>query len=393
MIRVLIIDDSALVRKVLSDGLSGFPDIEVVGTAGDPYIARERIVALRPDVLTLDIEMPRMDGLTFLTKLMQHHPLPVVVVSSLTPANSETALRALELGAVEVISKPGSAFSTPDVGARLVHAVRAAAAARLERPPVGPAPARAAETVPIPHLRTTHRILAIGASTGGTRAIEALLRRLPIETPGTVIVQHMPGGFTASFAARLNELCAMEVREAKHRDPVVPGVALIAPGDRHMLLERSGARYEIRLKNGPPVHHQRPAVDVLFQSVARSAGRNAVGVILTGMGADGARGLLAMREKGAPTLAQDEASCVVFGMPKEAIALGAASEVVALEHMADRDELRACEHAVQLRGAAHERPKESREQLRIRERGYFGGRLRRKEPVAELAGRVGGDDR
>lgn len=336
MIRVLIVDDSALVRKVLSQELSRYPDIDVVGTASDPYVARERIVALRPDVVTLDIEMPRMDGLTFLSKLMKHFPLPVVVVSSLTPANSETWLRALELGAVEVVSKPGSAFSSPDVGVRLVHAIRAAAQSRPQRAAVPAGAAGQAPRVAVPMLRTTHRVLAIGASTGGTRAIETVLRQLPAETPGTVIVQHMPVGFTASFAERLNDLCALDVREARDRDAVVPGVALIAPGNRHMLLERSGARYEVRLRQGPPVHHQRPAVDVLFQSVARNAGRNAVGVILTGMGADGASGLLAMREQGAWTLAQDEASCVVFGMPKAAIALGGAAEIVPLDRIAER---------------------------------------------------------
>jgi two-component system chemotaxis response regulator CheB len=334
VIRVLVVDDSALVRKVLTDELSKFPDIEVVGSAVDPYAAREKIAALRPDVITLDIEMPRMDGLSFLEKLMRHFPIPVVVVSSLTPRNSETALRALALGAVEVISKPGSMYSTPDVGGQLVRAIRAAAGARVTRlaeapdAPVAEAPRASAG------LATTHKVLAIGASTGGTRAIEALLRQLPADCPGTVIVQHMPAVFTASFAERLNQLCAMEVREAQDNDPVVPGVALIAPGDRHMILQRSGARYHVRIKDGPPVHHQRPSVDVLFLSVARNAGRNAVGTILTGMGSDGASGLLAMRESGARTFAQDEASCVVFGMPKEAIRLGAAEEVVPLSGMA-----------------------------------------------------------
>jgi two-component system, chemotaxis family, protein-glutamate methylesterase/glutaminase len=329
MIRVLIVDDSALVRKILSDELSKFPDIEVVGTAVDPYIARDRIIALKPDVLTLDVEMPRMDGLSFLAKLMRHHPMPVVVVSSLTPQNSATAIRALALGAVEVISKPGAAYSTPDVGGQLVRAIRTAAAARLRHAdPAAPPPP--IEEAPDAHLQTTHKIIAIGASTGGTQAIEKVLRAFPANAPGTVIVQHMPATFTGPFAQRLNGICAMEVREARDGDAVVPGVALIAPGDHHMLLTKSGAKYQVRLKDGPPVHHQRPAVDVLFQSVARSAGKNAIGALLTGMGADGASGLLAMRESGAYTIAQDEATCIVFGMPKEAIKLEAAEAICPL---------------------------------------------------------------
>ncbi|MCS6861098.1 MAG: chemotaxis response regulator protein-glutamate methylesterase [Abditibacteriales bacterium] len=335
MIRVLVVDDSAIVRKVLTEELSKFPDIEVVGTAMDPYVARDKIVKLKPDVVTLDVEMPRMDGLSFLAKLMKHYPLPVVIVSSLTPKNSEAALRALELGAVEVISKPGSQFSTPDVAHQLVRAIRAAAAAKLPQRLPADVPSTTTAPVPLSRLRTTHKILAIGASTGGTQAIEAVLKRLPATTPGTVIVQHMPAGFTTTFAERLNRVCLMEVREARDGDSVVPGVALIAPGNYHMLLTQSGARYVVRVKDGPLVHYQRPSVDVLFQSVARSAGCNAVGVILTGMGADGAKGLLAMRRAGAHTIAQDEQTSVVFGMPKEAIALGAAAEVVPLPHIAD----------------------------------------------------------
>jgi len=333
VIRVLIIDDSAVVRKILTEQLSAYEDIEVVGSAIDPYVGRDKIVELRPDVLTLDLEMPRMDGLSFLSRLMKYHPLPVVVVSSLTPKNSETALRALELGAVEVIAKPGSQFSTPDVHRQLVQAIRAAAVARL---PVRPMNANAPPPVPAAfhHLATTHKILAIGASTGGTKAIEAVLRGLPSMAPGTLIVQHMPEGFTASFARRLNGLCRVEVREASDGESVVPGVALLAPGNWHMVLRQSGARYHVNLKAGPPVHHQRPAVDVLFQSVAHSAGRNSVGVLLTGMGADGARGLLEMRDSGAHTIAEDETTCVVFGMPKEAIKLGAAIEVLPLPNIA-----------------------------------------------------------
>jgi two-component system chemotaxis response regulator CheB len=334
MIRVLIVDDSAIVRKVLAEELSKYDDIEVVGSAVDPYVARDKIVRLQPDVITLDVEMPRMDGLSFLTKLMKYYPLPVVIVSSLTPKNSEAAVRALALGAMEVISKPGSQYSIPDVGRDLVHAIRAAAAARLSKiRDISAAPSASMGSLTAP-LETTHKVLAIGASTGGTKAIETMLRALPATTPGTVIVQHMPEHFTAAFAKRLNQVCPMEVREARDNDPVVPGVALVAPGHQHMLLCQNGARYVVRLKDGPPVHHQRPSVDVLFHSVARSAGRNAIGVILTGMGADGAKGLLAMHESGAYTIAEHEASCVVYGMPQEAIKLGAAEEIVPLPRMA-----------------------------------------------------------
>jgi two-component system chemotaxis response regulator CheB len=337
MIRVLIVDDSAIVRKVLSHELSKHEGIEVVGTAIDPYVARDKIVALKPDVITLDVEMPRMDGLSFLAKLMKHYPMPVVVVSSLTPENSEAALRALELGAVEVISKPGSQYTTPDVGRTLVRAIRAAAHARI-RPFDAASAAVPASTVRrlTGKLETTHKVIALGASTGGTRALEAVLRSFPRAAPGTVIVQHMPEHFTGPFAARLNQLCEVEVREARDNDAVVPGVALIAPGNRHMVLQSSGARYYVRLKDGPPVHHQRPAVDVLFHSVAKAAGRNAVGALLTGMGSDGAKGLLAMKESGAHTFAEAEETCVVFGMPREAIRLDAADEVVPLPLMAER---------------------------------------------------------
>ncbi len=338
-IKVLIVDDSAVVRQVLSTELSKAPDIEVVGTAVDPYIARDKIVALSPDVITLDMEMPRMDGLTFLSKLMKYRPMPVVVVSSLTPQGSETALRALELGAIEVICKPGSSYSVAQLSGMLIDKVRAASCARFahaasmaQRQAVQESEIES-DLPAVPMLHTTHKILAIGASTGGTQAISAVLENLPADTPGTVIVQHMPEHFTATFAKRLNELCRMEVREAVNNDPVVPGVALIAPGNHHMVLARSGARYHVEIKNGPPVHHQRPAVDVLFHSVARQAGPNALGVILTGMGADGAQGMLAMRQAGAHTIAQDEHSCVVFGMPKEAIKCGAAEQVQPLNRI------------------------------------------------------------
>jgi two-component system, chemotaxis family, protein-glutamate methylesterase/glutaminase len=329
MIRVLVVDDSAIVRKVLTEELGRYPDIEVVGAAVDPYVARDMIVRLKPDVITLDIEMPRMDGLSFLVKLMKHRPMPVVVVSSLTPENSETALKALELGAVEVLGKPGSAYSTADISRRLVQAVRAAARSR----PVarqGPPAERVAPVAGRFQLQTTRKIVAIGASTGGTNALEVVLRDFPADTPGTVVVQHMPEHFTKAFAKRLDGVCAMEVREARDRDEVVAGLCLIAPGNRHMVLERSGAVYQVRLKDGPMVHYQRPAVDPLLESVARQAGVNAVGAILTGMGAYGADGLLAMRRAGARTLVQDEKTCIVFGMPAQAIKLGAAEEVVPL---------------------------------------------------------------
>lgn len=330
MIRVLIVDDSAVIRKVMTDELSKYNDIEVIGSAVDPYVARDKIVKLKPDVVTLDIEMPRMDGLSFLAKLMKHFPLPVVILSSLTPRNSELAIKALDLGAVDVLCKPGASYSTKDVSQNLARAIRAASTARLNV-------SRIKKTTPTNRAeyanllsKTTHKVLAIGASTGGTKAIEAVLTELPGTTPGTVIVQHMPEKFTTSFAQRLNTICEMEVREAANSDHVTPGVALIAPGNMHMLLTRIGGNYVVKLKDGPRVHYQRPSVDVLFNSVAKSAGQNAVGVILTGMGADGAKGMLTMRKKGAFTMAQDESTCVVFGMPKEAIKLGGVDRVAPL---------------------------------------------------------------
>jgi two-component system chemotaxis response regulator CheB len=337
VIRVLVVDDSALVRKLLTEELSRYDDIEVVGTAVDPYVAREKIVTLKPDVITLDVEMPRMDGLSFLVKLMKHYPVPVIIVSSLTPKNSDAAIRALALGAVDVIAKPGSAMSVPDISRQLVQSIRAASRAKLVKrtETVASAPAVTRGSPVLAGLSMTHKLIALGASTGGTQALEAVLTRLPPGMPGIVICQHMPEKFTASFAQRLNSVCAIEVREAKDGDAVVPGVALVAPGNFHMMLTLSGAQYQVRVKDGPRVHHQRPAVDVLFASVAKYAGRNAVGAIFTGMGADGAKGLLQMREAGAHTIAQDEASCVVFGMPKEAIKLGAAVDVLHLDQIAD----------------------------------------------------------
>ncbi|MBN2467039.1 MAG: chemotaxis response regulator protein-glutamate methylesterase [Deltaproteobacteria bacterium] len=334
MIKVLIVDDSAVVRKILANELSHYEDIEIVGTALDPYVARDKIVKLKPDVITLDLEMPRMDGLTFLSKLMRYYPMPVVVLSSLTPKNSETALTALELGAVEVICKPGSAYSTPDIARTLVNAIRAAASSKVSvhqevDESVSPVPAVESRL-----SKTTNKIIAIGASTGGTRAIETVMRGLPGSTSGIVIVQHMPETFTKTFATRLDSICQMEVREARDNEYVVPGLALIAPGNHHMVLHRSGGNYLVRVKDGPPVHYQRPSVDVLFRSVGLHAGKNAVGVLLTGMGADGAKGLLEMKEKGAYTIAQDEETSVVFGMPREAIKLGAEQEITPLHSIA-----------------------------------------------------------
>jgi two-component system, chemotaxis family, protein-glutamate methylesterase/glutaminase len=335
MKKVLVIDDSALIRKVLSEEISKFPDFKVVGSAIDPYDAREKIFQLQPDILTLDLEMPRMDGLSFLAKLMKFYPMPVVVVSSQAPEGSKAAMEALELGAVGIIPKPGSQFSIPDVGRTLIHALRSAASANIDklnqRRIADQEPQ--AKTVRSWLKTTTHTVVAIGASTGGTQAIEAVMREMPADGPGAVIVQHMPQSFTGAFAERLNNICSMQVREARDLDDVTPGVALMAPGDKHMILSRNGARCQVRIKEGPRVHFQRPSVDVLFQSVAKIFGQNAIGVILTGMGADGAKGLVTMHDSGAHTIAQDEKSCVIFGMPKEAILLGGVDEILPLSQI------------------------------------------------------------
>ncbi|MGQ9687499.1 MAG: protein-glutamate methylesterase/protein-glutamine glutaminase [Desulfobaccales bacterium] len=334
-IKVLIVDDSAIVRKIFTEVLSKEPALEVVGTAPDPYVARDRIVQTKPDVITLDVEMPRMDGLTFLKKIMHYYPLPVIIVSSLTPRGGKMALQALELGAIEVLAKPDGAFSVGDLGEELIQKIRAAAYIRLPKKEISESVAAPTPARVTPLVQTTNKIIAIGASTGGTEAIKEVLLRLPQNTPGIVIVQHMPPKFTTAFAERLNQQCAMEVKEAQDGDSVVTGRALIAPGNYHMLLKRSGARYFVQVRTGPPVHHQRPSVDVLFNSAAITGGANVIGVILTGMGADGAEGLLAMKEHGAYTIAQDEASCVVFGMPKEAIKRGATHKVLPLTRIPD----------------------------------------------------------
>jgi two-component system chemotaxis response regulator CheB len=330
-IKVLIVDDSAIVRKIFSEELSKYPDIEVIGAAPDPYVARDKIVSLKPDVITLDIEMPRMDGLTFLKKLMKYYPVPTIIVSSLTPKGGKLTLEAMDIGAVDVIGKPGTAYSVGDMSVQLVEKIRAASRVTLTRRE-SVSVDNAADSEPIKALsQTTNKIIAIGASTGGTEALKKVLVKMPPNSPGIIIVQHMPANFTKAFASRLNDICQISVKEAEDNDSVIPGTALVAPGNFHMILRRSGARYYVEIKTGPMVHHQRPAVDVLFKSTAQYAGANAIGVILTGMGADGAAGLLEMKKKGASTIAQDEKSCIVFGMPKEAIKLGAADKVVSLE--------------------------------------------------------------
>jgi len=372
-IRVLVVDDSATVRRMVTDALQSDPEIEVVGTALDPYIAKDKIIALKPDVLTLDLEMPRMDGLTFLKILMERHPLPVVIMSSLTQPGSVKALEALQEGAVDVLGKPGTSYSIGDLGPQLVAKVKAAAQARVRRPsgrapsvttpaipepaavPPSPAPvvpgAAGSPPPPAPPRRTvmarplvkppviagpppgSRKLILIGASTGGTEAIREVLERLPGNLPPIAIVQHIPAMFSRAFAERLNSLCAMEVREAQDGDELRPGLALVAPGNFHLFVQRQGARYIARVTTGPMVWHQRPAVDLLFKSAAECAGDHAVAALLTGMGKDGAEGLLQLRQKGARTFAQSEESCVVYGMPRAAFELGAAERMVALDRM------------------------------------------------------------
>lgn len=337
-IKVLVIDDSAVVRKILSTELNKDGDIEVVGVAADPIIARNKILKLQPDVLTLDVEMPRMDGLTFLRKLMTHYPLPVVMVSSLTQSGCETTLRALEIGAVDFVAKPQASYShaLEEVMHELILKVKVASKASVRYRTHTSPPPQVQHNLRLPPLashamiKTTHKIIAIGASTGGTEALRDVLTKMPPDTPPIIIVQHMPEMFTKAFAERLNSLCSVEVREARSGDSAIPGVALIAPGNHHLSLERDGAKYVVKTNQSPPVNHHRPSVEVLFNAVAKYAGSNAIGVMLTGMGADGATGMLEMKKAGAKTIAQDEASCVVFGMPKEAIKIGAVDKVVPL---------------------------------------------------------------
>lgn len=329
-IRVLIVDDSSIVRRVLTRELGKQDGIEVVGAAPDPYIARDMIVKLKPDVITLDIEMPRMDGLTFLRKLMKHHPVPTIIVSSLTAKGCETSLACLESGAIDVLCKPGSSFSVGDMADQLTYLIRAASKAKLT--PINAAPSLNQDTIrpTSAMIDTTHKVIAIGSSTGGTEALARVLTALPRSSPGVVIVQHMPELFTKSFAERLDGMCEMEVLEACDGDSIIPGRVLLAPGNKQMKLVRSGAKYIVRVGDGPRVCRHRPSVEVLFQSTAKNAGRNAMGVIMTGMGHDGADGLLAMREAGATTVAQNEETCVVFGMPREAIERGAAQLIAPL---------------------------------------------------------------
>jgi two-component system chemotaxis response regulator CheB len=340
--RVLIIDDSALVRSLLTEIINRQPDMVTVGAARDPLEAREMIRATDPDVLTLDVEMPRMDGLDFLERLMRLRPMPVVMVSTMTERGAEITLRALELGAVDFVAKPklDVAAGLREAGADLCEKIRIASQARMRRVAAPPATDPAAATpgarkAPAAGL-STEKLIAIGASTGGTEAIREVLTRLPADAPGVLIAQHMPPGFTRSFAQRLDGLCRIAVSEAVDGERVRSGHAYIAPGDRHLTLVRSGADYVIALDNGPAVNHHRPSVDVLFNSVAQHAGVNACGVMLTGMGKDGARGMLAMKQAGAVNIAQDEATCIVFGMPREAVAVGAVDEVLPLSRIAAR---------------------------------------------------------
>ncbi len=334
-IKVLIIDDSAMVRKIFTQELAKEPGIEVVGSAPDPFIGRDKIIELEPDVIILDIEMPRMDGLTFLEKLMKAKPMPVIIVSSLAQKGCDVAFRALELGAAEVMCKPGASYSVGDMSEQLIEKIKSVARLNVSKltlkSDISVQAVQRARTHSL--IRTTNKIIAIGASTGGTEALKNVLISLPATMPPILIVQHMPQYFTKSFADRLNDLCALEVKEAVNGDTASPGKVLLAPGNRHMTLKRSGANYYVEVRDGPLVHHQRPAVELLFQSVAKYAGRNSIGVLLTGMGKDGAQGLLEMKDAGAYTIAQDEASCVVFGMPKEAIMMGAVMKVESLSRI------------------------------------------------------------
>lgn len=334
MIRVLIVDDSAVVRQTLEKELGNDSEIEVVGTAADPYIARDKIVQLKPDVITLDIEMPRMDGISFLRKLMKYNPLPVIIVSSLAKKGSDVALEAVSAGAVEVLCKPGAAYSIGDMSIELSEKIKAAARVDLSKVLAlannGTNEVKRTKAL----TKTTSKVIAIGASTGGVQALEYVLRQFPSNAPGTVVVQHMPAGFTKSFSERLATLCQVEVQEAKDGDTVIQGRVLIAPGNQHMLIRRSGAQYQVEVRDGPLVSRHRPSVDVLFKSAAAYVGANAIGIMLTGMGDDGSKGMLLMKKAGAHNIAQDEKSCVVFGMPRVAIEVGAVDMVLPLDQIA-----------------------------------------------------------
>lgn len=350
-VKVLVIDDSAIARKILSTELNKDAGIEVVGVAADPFIARDKILRLKPDVLTLDVEMPRMDGLTFLKKLMTYYPMPVIMVSSLTQTGCETTFKALELGAIDFVAKPQASYSSSleDVMAELASKIKGAAKVKVHNRPSEESGHKTQDSrlqaqnsrlqtqdsrlQNSAMIKTTHKIVAIGASTGGTEALKDVLVKMPPDSPPIIIVQHMPEVFTKAFAERLDSLCSVEVREAKNGDSAIPGVALIAPGNYHLTLTRDGARYIVETNQQPQINHHRPSVEMLFNSVAQYAGSNAIGVIMTGMGADGATGLLKMKDAGAKTIAQDEESCVVFGMPKEAIKLGAVDKVVPLDRI------------------------------------------------------------
>jgi len=336
-IRVLIVDDSVLIRGVMTEVLSDDPDIEVVGTAPDPYVARDKIKKLNPDVLTLDVEMPKMDGLTFLQKVMAGHPMPVVMVSSLTEAGCDTTLRALELGAVDFITKPTLDVQNgmKELSHQITSKVKSAAMATVRRRVSIPVSTERIHELAARStmIKTTDIIIAIGSSTGGTEALKELLEVLPPNTPPIIMTQHMPENFTKIFADHLNELCQITVKEATDGDSVIPGQALLAPGGYHMELQRSGVRYQVRITQDPPVNRHRPSVDVMFRTVAKYAGANSVGVILTGMGNDGAAGMLEMKKAGAYNFAQNEESCVVFGMPKEAIKAGGVDKILSLEEI------------------------------------------------------------
>lgn len=336
-VRVLIVDDSAVVRQSLTQILQSDRHIEIIATAADPYIAAQKIAHELPDVITLDVEMPRMDGLTFLKKIMSQHPIPVVIISSLTTKGTETAIHALELGAVDVLKKPVfQGGELTDAAQHVIDVVKAASKAMIKRKAISVQ--RSADiqkpALNLSMIRTTEKIIVVGASTGGTEAILEFLMDMPIDCPGIVIVQHMPELFTKSFAERMNRICKITVKEAVHGESVLRGQALIAPGNRHLEVKRSGARYYVDLSDGEPVNRHRPSVDVMFASAAKYVGRNALGVIMTGMGADGAKGMLMLKQSGSKTVAQDEKTCIVFGMPKEAIKLNAVDKILPLQQIA-----------------------------------------------------------